>query len=283
VSPSTVAPLGGPGLTVAWLFDALPDRELRRFLDPGALSVLDAIFGGRIAGEDLRRVARTLVDFDVLLGERAGRRRVLNLIPERKRAELEARVGRTIAAAGASDWTESEVRRLRDFFGLVEERIVPPTVPSTSTITPAYSLFDHQRNAVRKLAPLLAEDERRARGRGGVRPVDEPDLEDHMTGHAQHEHPAGVAPLELPERRRPAHREEEDERCRDEARQVEGVGVTQPDAELDDAEAGRPGEDDHPGRRFGAAETRRRGSAGAADGSHPIALPSQETGARTGR
>ena len=124
--------------------------------------MLDAIFGGCIAGADLRRVARTLIDFDVLLGERAGRRLVLNLIPERKRAELEARVGRTIAAAGASDWTESEVRRLRDFFGLVEERIVPPAVPPTSTITPAYGLFDHQRNAVRKLAPLLAQDERRA-------------------------------------------------------------------------------------------------------------------------
>ena len=162
MSPSTVAPPGGPGLTVAWLFDSLPDRELRRFLDPGVLSVLDAIFGGRIAGEDLRRVARTLVDFDVLLGERAGRRLVLNLIPERKRAEMEARVGRTIATAGASDWSESEVRRLRDFFGLVEERIVPPAVPPTTTITPAYSLFDHQRNAVRKLTPLLAQDERRA-------------------------------------------------------------------------------------------------------------------------
>jgi len=162
VSTSTAAPPGGPGLAVAWLFDSLPDRELRRFLDPGVLSMLDAIFGGCIAGADLRRIARTLVDFDVLLGERAGRRLVLDLIPERKRAELEARVGRAVASAGTSDWTESEVRRLRDFFGLVEERIVPPAVPPTSTITPAYGLFDHQRNAVRKLAPLLAQDERRA-------------------------------------------------------------------------------------------------------------------------
>ena len=162
MSTSTAAPPGGPGLTVAGLFDSLPDRELRRFLDSGVLSVLDAIFGGCIAGADLRRVTRTLVDFDVLLGERAGRRLVLDLIPERKRTELEARVGRTVASAGTSDWTESEVRRLRDFFGLVEERIVPPAVPPTSTITPAYSLFEHQRNAVRKLAPLLAQDERRA-------------------------------------------------------------------------------------------------------------------------
>ena len=157
-----VAPHGGPGLAVARFLDSLPDRELRRFLDPGVLSVLDAIFGGRIDGEDLRRVSRILVDFDVLLGEREGRRLVLNLIPEQKRAELEARVGRAIAAAGASEWTESEVHRLRDFFGLVEERIVPPAVPPMDTITPAYSLFDHQRNAVRRLAPLLAEVERRA-------------------------------------------------------------------------------------------------------------------------
>ena len=158
----TVAPPGGPGLTVAWFLDSLPDRELRRFLDPGVLSVLDAIFGGRIDGEDLRRVTRTLVDFDVLLGEREGRRLVLHLIPEQKRAELETRVGRVVAAAGASDWTESEIRRLRDFFGLVEERLVPPAVPPTDIITPGYGLFDHQRNAVRKLAPLLGQDDRRA-------------------------------------------------------------------------------------------------------------------------
>ena len=43
----------GPGLTINGLFELLPDREIRRFLDPGVLSVLDAIFGGRIASDDL--------------------------------------------------------------------------------------------------------------------------------------------------------------------------------------------------------------------------------------
>lgn len=157
-----VGPPGGPGLSVTWFLDSLPDRELRKFLDPGVLGVLDALFGGRIDGEDLRRVTRTLVDFDVLLGEPDGRKLVLSLVPNKKRTELEARVGRTIAASRLSEWTESEVRRLRDFFGLVEERILPPAVPPTDTITPTYGLFDHQRNAVCRLAPLLAEDDRRA-------------------------------------------------------------------------------------------------------------------------
>lgn len=157
-----MAIFSGPGLTVTSLFESIPDRELRRFLDPGVLSVLDAIFGGCIAGDDLQRVARTLVDLDVMLGETEGRRLVLSLVPEQKRAELEGRVGRSLDMADAGNWTEGEIRRMRDFFGLVEERIVPPVPPSTDTITPAYGLFDHQRDAVRKLMPLLAQDERRA-------------------------------------------------------------------------------------------------------------------------
>ena len=154
--------LSGPGLTVSRFLDSLPDQEVRRFLDPGVLPVLDAISGGRIAAGNLRRVAQTLVDFDVLLGDTDGRRLVLRLVPENKRAELEARVGRGVHPAGSGDWTEAEVRKLRDFFGLVEERIVPGEVPPTDTISPKYGLFDHQRNVVRKLVPLLAQDERRA-------------------------------------------------------------------------------------------------------------------------
>ena len=150
------------GLTVTQFFELLSDRELRRFLDPGVLSVLDAIFGGSIADDNLRSVARTIIDFDVLLRDQEGRKLVLSLIPEKKRPELESRVGRSILPADAGDWSEAEVRLLRDFFGLMEERIVPAAVPPTDTIIPAYSLFDHQRNAVRKLTPLLSYDERRA-------------------------------------------------------------------------------------------------------------------------
>ena len=84
--------LSGPGLTVAQFIESIPDRELRRFLDPSVLSVLDAIFGGNIAGDDLRGVTRTIIDFDVVLGDQEGQRLVLSLIPEQKRPELESRV-----------------------------------------------------------------------------------------------------------------------------------------------------------------------------------------------
>ena len=152
----------GLGLTVARFFESLSDRDLRRFLDPGVLSVLDALFGGSIAGEDLRRVAHTLVDLDVVVAEVEGRRLVLSLIPEQKSAELKVRVERNVDPALARDWSDMEVRRLRDFFGLVEERIALPVAPATETIVPEHGLFDHQRGAVRDLLPLLAQDERRA-------------------------------------------------------------------------------------------------------------------------
>ena len=154
--------VGGVGLTVARFLGSLSDRDARRFVEPRVLSVLDAIFGGRIGGEELRRVGRTVIDFDVVLEDHEGRELVLRLIPEQKRAEVESRVGRSIYTGGEGYWTEAEIRRLRDFFGLVEERLVLPSEPSAAAISPEYGLFEHQRGAVRKLAPLLAEDERRA-------------------------------------------------------------------------------------------------------------------------
>ncbi len=152
----------GPGLTVSRFLNSLSEQQLRRFLDPSVLSVLDALFGGKITSDDLQRVARTLIDLDVLIGEAKGRKLVLSLIPQEKQAELEERVQRSISPANADDWADAEVRRMRDFLGLVEERIITPEVPPTESITPEYGLFDHQRNAVHKLTPLLSEGERRA-------------------------------------------------------------------------------------------------------------------------
>lgn len=151
----------GPGLSVAQFFESLKDRDIRRLVDSKVLSVLDSIFGGRLGGEDLRRVARTLVDLDVMIGDADGRRLVLNLLPKEKYMELEDRIGRKVSSECVTDWNESEVQRMRDFFGLIEERIVPIGLPSTDTIVPDFGLFGHQRSAVRNLTELLSQGDRR--------------------------------------------------------------------------------------------------------------------------
>ncbi len=152
----------GLGLTVTQFLELLQDQDLRKFVDPGILPILDAIFDGYLGGKNLQCVIRTVVDFDLLLREPQSRRLILNLVPEQKRIELENRIGRNIYATSADEYTDAEVQRIRDFFGLVDERIVPPPMPPTDTITPSYGLFDHQRDVVRKLMPLLTQDERRA-------------------------------------------------------------------------------------------------------------------------
>ena len=129
--------INGPGLTVTRFLQLLSDEDVRRFLDPTVLSVLDAIFGGAVAGEDLRRVAHTIVSFDVLLGTPEGRKLVLSVMPSQKREELEARVGRSIRADGAGDWSDTQVQALRDFFGFAEERFIPTVTPATTTASPA--------------------------------------------------------------------------------------------------------------------------------------------------
>ena len=57
------ASYGGLGLTPSQFFLSISDLDVRGFLDPGLLKVLDALFGGQIGGDDLRRVTAALVDF----------------------------------------------------------------------------------------------------------------------------------------------------------------------------------------------------------------------------
>ena len=150
------------GLTPIRFFESLSDESLRRFVDQRVLTVLDALFAGQIAGDDLRRVADSLIDFHAVLGSAQGRELVLGLIPESKRAELEARTERSIEPSLAQSWSETEINRLRDFFGLVEERLPPSSLSASELAAPEYGLFKHQRLAVRELVPFLAEGERRA-------------------------------------------------------------------------------------------------------------------------
>jgi len=158
------AVVGGPGLTVARFLDTIPDRQVRRLLEGRVLALLNVVSGCELGGQRLRQAVQAMVDFGALLGEAGSRALVLGLLPEPKRAELEHRLGRSVSPDAAADWTKSDISGLRAFFGLLEEdRIVPaPPAAPIESVASAYGLFDHQRAAVRRLSPLLAENERRA-------------------------------------------------------------------------------------------------------------------------
>ena len=151
------------GLTGRLFFESLGDKDLRRFIAPEVLSVLDPIFGGKICGEELLNVVTTLADIGELLGEPGSRQLVLDLVPERKRAELKDRLQlREEENVSASELGEAGIKGLREFFGIYDNETSAPTTPIVPTVVPAYGLFDHQRSAVRKLMPVLAQDNRRA-------------------------------------------------------------------------------------------------------------------------
>lgn len=152
----------GLGLTVKQFFSAVSDDAIREFLDSRVLSVMDALCGGKADARDLRRIAATLVDFDALLLDPVGRRQILAQLPGNKRLELEERIGRNIRPSAAQDWSDAEIRGLRDFFGLMEERTIALPLQANANVLPRYGLFEHQRIAVQRLLPLLSEDDRRA-------------------------------------------------------------------------------------------------------------------------
>ena len=151
-----------PGLTARLYFESLSDQDLRRFTTPEVLSVLDAVFGGRITGGDLQQVVMTLVDMGGLLTEENSRSLVLSLVPQAKRAELEARIQRSIDSANRTEWTAIQVKHLRDFFGIIDDELGRSNPQGTSEVAPTHGLFNHQRSAVHRLRRILAQDERRA-------------------------------------------------------------------------------------------------------------------------
>jgi len=152
----------GLGLTVSQFFRLVEAEQLRQFLDQDILSLMDATHGGKISDEQLRRVIPQLVNVESLLRNPQSRQNILKLIPIEKQAELEERIGHKIYQASSFDWSEGEVTRLLEFFGLVEEEILHPINLAANIITPEYGLFEHQRQAVLDLKPLLFEGDRRA-------------------------------------------------------------------------------------------------------------------------
>lgn len=151
----------GPGLSCRAFFELLGDEDVRRFIDRRTLGVLDSLFSGRLGGEELRRVALTLVDLDAALNDESGRRLVFSAFPETKRAEFTARVGKAPIPREANGWTRGEIDGARAFFGIAEERLRPPKAPANSIVESSFGLFPHQRRAVLEVLEFLNESPRR--------------------------------------------------------------------------------------------------------------------------
>lgn len=148
------------GLTVKQFIYSLSDNDAKRFIDPSIIEVLDALFGGKILGEDLKRATLAVIDMNSILSDQSSRRTVLSLIPKSKLNELEERVEHSIDSS--DKWTEATINKAKNFFGFYEDTVAPSSVPSIYSIEPNYSLFDHQRRAIERLLPLLFDNERRA-------------------------------------------------------------------------------------------------------------------------
>lgn len=150
----------GYGLTVKQFIYSLSDNDVKCFIDPSIIEVLDALFGGKIQGEDLKKAALAVIDMNSILSDQSSRRSVLTLIPKPKLNEFEERVEHSINSS--DEWTEATITKTKNFFGLHEDIFTPSSASSIYNIEPNYSLFDHQRRAVERLLPLLFDNERRA-------------------------------------------------------------------------------------------------------------------------
>ena len=141
------------GMTVHQFMSSLAENEVRQLVDPEILSMLDDFFGLRIPLDKLQQIAESLCDMSEILAEEDSRELVLSLLPEAKRAELEDRLDVDLDQIG--NWSNSQVAETCRFFGIMDDRIVNPAPLAVTTAAPDYGLFEFQRNAVKRLEPLL--------------------------------------------------------------------------------------------------------------------------------
>lgn len=150
----------GPGLSIQQLIQSVSEADLRFLIDPEILSVLDALGGSELDIEELRNAAVAVVDLEYLLSHSASRIRVLELLSDAKMTELEERVGRPTKAF--KEVSGAELRILYEFFGIDNSQFIRQPDLIDESLEPSYGLFDHQRDAARRLKATLTADGRRA-------------------------------------------------------------------------------------------------------------------------
>lgn len=150
----------GPGLLLHQLIESASEADLRYLVEPEILSVLDALRGGGLGTEELRHAAGAIVDLESILSQSASRIRVLELLSSAKLTELEERLGRPPKTL--TEISGMELGILHEFFGIDSRQVIRQSNLIAEALEPSYGLFDHQRDAVKRLRASLADNGRRA-------------------------------------------------------------------------------------------------------------------------
>ncbi len=155
-----------PGFSFSDVIDSAPIDLVHSWVGSATARLLSAIDPS--GGEDgLRRAARNAIDVESLIAEQDSRSSLLKLLPQDKQRELLGRLGLSDdgdpqEALLGLRWAARELRGLHGFLGLVDDRAPDVAVGPRRVAVPGYGLFDHQRQAARRVRAMLYEGERRA-------------------------------------------------------------------------------------------------------------------------
>ena len=157
-----------PGLALQTLLRQANTTALRGILDESIVDVLEALDPKILSEGRLGELTTYLIEPSDALRDLCTRDRIIRLLPLPKARELArhlgAEDGRALydnLCAAASNKTALPV--LFSFFGVARDVRAPTdTAASVGTAMAAYSLFDHQRRAARKVIRVLSDQPRKA-------------------------------------------------------------------------------------------------------------------------
>ena len=156
-----------PGMAFRTLLQQSKPIALRGIIDEAVIDVLQALDPKILSGEHLGELARQIIEPADALRDSNIRERVIRLLPLQKAQELakrlDAKAGRSLydnLCVAAS--VKSALPTLFSFFGVVQDPRAPKDLtPIVGNAIASYGLFDHQRNAARKVVRILSEQPRK--------------------------------------------------------------------------------------------------------------------------
>lgn len=156
-----------PGMAFRTLLQQSKPIALRGIIDEAVIDVLQALDPKILSGEHLGELASQIIEPADALRDSNIRERVIRLLPLQKAQELakrlDAKAGRSLydnLCVAAS--VKSALPTLFSFFGVVQDPRAPKDLtPIVGNAIASYGLFDHQRNAARKVVRILSEQPRK--------------------------------------------------------------------------------------------------------------------------